>query len=416
MKANLPFNRQVNLSRLLFRYKLPYKCKLFVKFWLAIAIMAIILSGHSVLAQPDQNQEHPQLQDPLIPKGYGKRELTSFEQYRITKKVEELAQTATQEIAQGNIERGMQLWYRQLKLLRVLDRGREIVALGQVGAIAWRENRRQDVRQIAQRLMNIESENDSNNKLPNQLSSKLAMAYREIRYLDKSITIYQQILLEQRKTSQVSSFQDTLVILGELYLAIFDYDNAETIYQELLANTNNPKAQEAYLITLKNIYHYNQKLELAIATRNQLIQRYTKTPKSPLIPELQLANARDREQHQQTTIAIEDYQITLKTALKHQQLEIATQALNSIARIYQQQKNWQPAINSYQQLLALQNQANNYYGLINTYDTLGKLQLRLNRKAQAQTYLQQALSLAQSLKYRVTYFQNQLEKIKQSQT
>ena len=59
--------------------------------------------------------------DPVIPAGYGKRELSSFETYRIEKTIAELDQSAQAELQQGNQDQAFKLWYRQLKLTRAIS-------------------------------------------------------------------------------------------------------------------------------------------------------------------------------------------------------------------------------------------------------------------------------------------------------
>ena len=74
-----------------------------------------------------------------------------------------------------------------------------MTALGNIGAIAWKENRGEDLRNIADRLMLIQDELTSQESLSPDLLSKFATAYQQIRYLDKAVNIYQQILVKSRE-------------------------------------------------------------------------------------------------------------------------------------------------------------------------------------------------------------------------
>ena len=125
--------------------------------------------------------------DLLIPPGYGRRELTSFEQYRIEETIPELDRAAEAELEQGNDNEAMKLWYRRLMLTRALDPILEIEALGEIGAIAWKENRGTDVRNIAERLIAIEEE--SVGKISLDALDKLATAYQQVRYLVQQLTM-----------------------------------------------------------------------------------------------------------------------------------------------------------------------------------------------------------------------------------
>ncbi len=62
----------------------------------------------------------------------------------------------------------------------------------------------------------------------------MAKAYQQVRYLDKAINIYQQLLVNSKKADDLIAEQKNLEILGELYLARFDYQESADIYQELL--------------------------------------------------------------------------------------------------------------------------------------------------------------------------------------
>lgn len=385
-----------------------YKYQLIIYCCLAISSLT---GGNLAIAQPENYLEKIEGRDPLIPQAYGKRALSSWEKYRIKQKIQELEQTATLAIEQDEIDRAMKLRYRQLNLIRVLDTTAEIKALAQVGAIAWSENRRQDLRNIAQRLVDIEAESTEKNQVSLKMAHQLAIAYQEIHYTDRAIAIYQQILAKQKPAGNVLVTQETLATLGRLYLAIFDYENARVIYQQLLTNASNQQQQETYLLTLIKIQENSGKLDQAIANRNRLISQYLPQKKLSAIAHLKMAIARDYQTLQHSKLAINTYQEAWQISLKTKQLEISSNALNSLGQIYQQENLWQQAIWNYQQLIPIQEQANNYYGLINTYDTLGKINLQLKQNSAAKKYFQQGLSLAKTLNHQTEYFNHQLNQI-----
>jgi tetratricopeptide (TPR) repeat protein len=385
----------------------------------SLNMIGYFASSEIAIAQPKPIQSlMVDRDDPLIPAGYEKRELTSFEKYRLERAITQLNQTAQVELEKDNQDQAFKLWYRQLRLTRVLDRETEIKNLGNIGAIAWEENRGADVRNFANRLIEIQGEIASENKLTSDLSDNLGKAFRQLRYLDQATNIYQQNLTNSRKNNNLIVQEKNLQALGKVYLARFDYQNAANIYQQLLTLSNQKTEANnqvnIYLNTLINIYEQTKQIDKAIATRKSLIQKYNTAQESNKIPALKIAIARDYETAKQLDKAIKTYNNSLELAVKTQQLAIASEALTRLAILYQQNKQVNLAISTYNKLLQVQQQTYNYYGLINTYDTLGKIHLNLNQKAQAKQYFQQGLELAKSLNYQVEYFSNQINKLMSS--
>ena len=382
-----------------------------------LAVISFCSAQETALAQTQPaNPLAVQQSDPLIPSGYGQRALTSFEKYRIEKAIAELNQTAQAELKRGNADRAFKLWYRQLRLTRVIDTSAEIKALGEIGAIAWQENRGADVLNIAERLITIQKEITAKKPLSPNLLDKFAIAYQQVRYLEQAIAIYQQILANSRKAGDLIAEQKNLKILGKLYLARFDYHQAADVYQKLLtldpfANQESKQInrENFYLNTLIYIYDRTEQTNKAIATRRRLIKHYTETQQLNKIAAIKIAIGRNYETLKQSDHAIKAYNQAFDTASKTQQLAIASDALTRLGELYQQSDRANDAIATYAKLIQVQQQSYNHYGLINTYDTLGKIYLQLNQKAKAQQYFQQGLELAKSLNYKVEYFNNQIK-------
>ena len=358
--------------------------------------------------------------DPVIPSGYGKRELSSFEIYRIKKMIAELAQSAQAELQQGNQDQAFELWYRQLKLTRAISAEAEIKALGDIGAIAWQENRGLDLRNIAERLISLEGEISAKKPLSLDLLEKFATAYQQVRYLDQAIEIQTKITKVSRRKDNynLAVERSNFEVLGKLYLAKFDYQNAAKVYQTLLSLTDeqNPEfpsknKADLYLRSLINIYDRTGQTNQAITTKQHLIEHYTTTKKLNKIAKLKMAIARDYETLNKIPKAIEAYNLTWKMADQNQQLAIASDALTRLGELHQGRGQVPQAISAYTNLIEIQQQSYNYYGLINTYDTLGKIYLKSNQKIKAKQSFQRALELAQSLNYKVDYFNNQIKQV-----
>ena len=390
-----------------------------------IVFIALFLAVFQVFCVQKKILAQSQLANPLkteidssdlvIPSAYGQRELSSFEKYQIEKMIAELNQTANAELKQGNEDRAFELWYRQLKLTRAINAATEIQALGEVGAIAWQENRGSDVRNIAERLIKLEAEITAKTPLSPDLLNRFATAYQQVRYLDRQIDVQIKITKISRRADNynLTVEQENLEVLGELYLAKFDYQNAAKIYQTLLSFTDTKKAKsplktqaDLYLKTLVDIYDRTAQIDQAIATKQRLIEHYALS-KPEKIAELEIALAQDYQTLNQKERAVEAYNRAFEIASRIQRLATANDALTKLAELYQKSSRVDEAIASYTRLLDIQQQSYDYYGLINTYDALGKIYLKLEQ-ARAKYYFQQGLKLAQTLNYKVPYFNQQI--------
>lgn len=385
---------------------------------LSFGIFSVVCVEEEILAQTrsanplfvEINQS-----DPLIPAGYGKRSLTSFEQYRLQKEISRLDQTAVEQLKQNNQDEAFKQWYRYLKLSRVLSHELEIKHLGKVGAIAWQSNRGLEVRNIAERLVALQVELSPEESVPVSLLESFAKAYQQVRYIDKAIAIYQQSLDNSITTNDLIAKQKYLETLGRLYLSRFDYANGADIYQELLTLAEKKPQQEKqiafYLNTLIKIYDRTGATSKAILFRRRLIKQYAKSQNLAKIPVLEIAIANDYKTLEQEPQAIKAYQRTVAVASMTEQLAIASDALISLGKIYQTNMVLEQAVKTYRKLLQIQQKSYNYYGLMDTYDTLGKIHIASNQKTKAKQNFQAALMLAKSLDYKVKYFSQRIRQL-----
>ncbi|MEO1341184.1 MAG: tetratricopeptide repeat protein, partial [Cyanobacteria bacterium J06635_13] len=213
-----------------------------------------------VLAQPETSNPLEvgiDQSDPVIPLGYGRRELSAFEIRRIEQEMAQLNRAAKAELQQGNGKEAFRLWYRQLKLASAVNKVTEIETLGKVGAIAWKENRGEDLRNIANRLITIESTIKTDELSP-ELQKELAAAYQRVRYLEQAIAIYEQILAQNEQQENSQATAKNWETLGKLYLAQFNYPSAASSYEKLLelaqTKPNLNLRTSLYLTTLADIY------------------------------------------------------------------------------------------------------------------------------------------------------------------
>ncbi len=360
--------------------------------------------------------------DPLLPPATARRELTHLEKKQLKNAIVEIDREAQNQLSQRNIEPAFELWFRRLRLQRAIGLPEEIADLGRIGAIAWQENRGEELRIIARRLDVIEQEITAEKERDLELFTNLGNVYQQVRYLDRAVNIYEQILTEVRQQDNAALEEKFLVILGELYLAKFDYVQAGVIYEELLAITpqdvNNlprdePDLQENYLLKLKTIYDSSAQPEKAIIVKEQLVQKYSDRERPEQIASIKISLAKDYQAIDEIELAQLSYQEAYILAQNLQQIALANEALEKLAILYQTNNQLTLATQTYLQLFDIQEQANNAYALLEICDRLGKLYLLQNDYNQALYFYRRGLEFAQLLNYRTAFFQNQINQVNQ---
>lgn len=352
--------------------------------------------------------------DPLLPAI--NRSLSPMEQRILREALGEMNEQAKTEFEAGNQEEAFDIWYRFLRLHQHLSPLEEIETLGQVGGIAWESMRGADVQIITKRLTAIQQKAEKKIPLTPELLTAFATAYGQVHSLDNSLNIYQKILENNRQQEDLQAQEETLNILGGLYLAKFNYAKAAEIYELLLdlaeAQQNN-YTQGLYLQELAKIYSQAANPENAVRIKEDLANNYLETKNLLAIPPLKIAIADDYATLGQAEKASENYQEAFSLAWSLQQFGAAGEALNKLAKLYRDNNQKDYALRIYNELIKVEQQSYNYYGLMQTYDLIGQLYLENKNYQQALSYFKQALTLARTLKYQEDYFSSQIQKVNQ---
>jgi tetratricopeptide (TPR) repeat protein len=363
--------------------------------------------------------------DPLLPQPPVKRPLSPLEKRRIREGTIELDTQAQTLLEAGNEDEAFALWYRELRLQRVLSRLEEISALGRVGAIAWEKNRSADLTIITQRLVEIEQQATAEAELSPQLLTSFGQAYQQLRELDRAINIYQEILTDARQQNDANTERTTLKTLGKLYLAKFDYLQAASIYEELLSfaqqeqketvnsREDNSSTAETYLRQLIEIYNQSLQPAKALPLKQQLAEKYLKDRQIEQLAPLKIAIADDYQAMKQLQKASQNYQEAYTLALSLQQFALAGDALQKLAELHHISQQPDKALQAYQKLLVVNQNSYDYYGLMNTYDRMGQIYWEQANYPLALSAYERGLTVAQSLNYRVDYFTTQITKTKE---
>jgi tetratricopeptide (TPR) repeat protein len=350
--------------------------------------------------------------DPLLPAI--SRPLSPMEHRLLREALVEMDGQAKAEFAAGNQEGAFEIWYRFLRLHQHLSPLEEIEALGKVGAIAWDAMRGADVPIITKRLTLIQKKAERKVPLTPEFLTALATAYGQVHSLDNSLDIYQKVLQNNRQAGDFKAQEETLNVLGGLYLAKFNYAKAAEIYEILLDMAeaqNNAYTQGLYLQELAKIYSQAANPENAVRIKEDLANNYLKTQKLLAIPPIKIAIADDYATLGQAEKASENYQEAFSLAWSLQQFGAAGEALQKLAKLYQDNNQKDYALRIYNELIKVEQESYNYYGLMQTYDSIGQIYLEEKNYQQALTYLKQALTIARTLKYQEDYFSSQIQKV-----
>jgi tetratricopeptide (TPR) repeat protein len=345
------------------------------------------------------------------------RPLSEFEQNRLKTALQELEEQAQAKLKEGKDDEAFTIWYRQIRLTRALGTVAEIEALTRVGAIAWEKSRNQEINNINERLVNLESENKlKNGQIKPDLLPLFAQAYETIHSLDKSIEIYQQILTNARQEQNQEQIKFALDKLGQFYLVKFDYFSAEPVYKELLtiARENQDFLQEGvYLRKLAEINSELTKPENAVIYKQALAENQVKNQQLANLPLLKIQIGDDYKLLDKPEEATKNYQEAFNLALSLQQISIAGDALKKLAQLYEDYQYPDFALTIYQELIKIEQQSYNLYGLMNTYDSIAKIYVQQENYRQALPWLEKGLEIADHLKYKQDYFLTKIQGVKQ---
>lgn len=395
-----------------------------VQLLFCIATLWLGLSG-ATLAQPAETNPPNPLEldttgDPLLPNPPVERPLSPLERRRLREDLNQLNNQAAAELRAGNLEAAFDIWYREIRLRRVLGgRLAEVKTLGRVGEIAWSRNAKSQVQLITKRLETIQQNAEEEGELDPELLGALGQAYRQVRVPRNALAIYEQILADARQQGDLDTQAETLETIAQLHLAWFDYPQAAAIYEELLAIAQARRdrvAEVNYLQELLNIYKQSQEPENALRIKERLVESYLNQENYTQIPALKIGIGADYEALNQPEKASQSYQEAYALAWSSQQFAYASDALEKLAQLYLSYDQPDYALQVYETLIIVEQQSYNYYGLMQAYDQMGQIYLTQNKYAQALDAFQKGLELARSLQYRETHFARQIEKVNQEET
>lgn len=408
------------------------------------------LAGSAAIAQ----QVSPQLRqsflagplaeprDPLLPVIEVDRPLSPLELSAVANGIEQLNQTAQQQLAAGNEDQAFELWRRELRLRRLLGPVEEFNAISRVAELAWSNQRAVDVQlltlrtreiwETVQATLGLEPETEEFAEIPADESAParllasgdaqsdlavlgaIAQAFATLRDIDSTVDVYSQLieLAGQQGIDPTPQRQ----ALAELHLAWFQFADAADIYLALLqtARTNGNQTQEvAYLQRL--VYSYQQADSYANAARAQtdLLSLYQAQGEEEKLAELLLAIAQNYRRLNLPDNAIAYYRSAYSAAQRFDQFSFSAQVLKDLGALYQSLALTDEALGAYNLLVPVEQQAYNSYGVMNAYNSIGLLQRQQGNDFEALKAFERALVLADQLNIRQDYFIEQIESLTQ---
>ena len=352
--------------------------------------------------------------DPLLPRTDRRRRLTDAERAALSVALEQLNTEAAAKLQAGDRMGAFEIWYRELRLRRYIGPLSEVQALGRVGAIALQQNSRQDVQIITKRLQIIQQELQKQPPVELELLRSLGTAYRQVNAPQLAVGIYEQILALARSQQDIPTVEATLLALVEMNLSYFDYIKATDNYRELLrmAEERSDRVKQiAYLKQLAYIYDQAKQHQMAIKTKQQLIELSVTEQDLMQVSEVHLSIGANYEALGLLEPAAQNYQEAYTLAYQGAMFNRAAEALQKLANLFQSSNQAQQALSVYQILVSVNALAKDSYGIMNAYDQMGKLYLSLNDFPQALNAFQQGLEIAKQLQYREAYFSQQIEQV-----
>jgi tetratricopeptide (TPR) repeat protein len=372
--------------------------------------------------------------DPLIPFDYKDRSLTNQERQEIMAAANRLMAVGATKLQQGDRIGAFEAWNRELRFRRLLGPlAAEVRALGRVGDIAWRENEQTQLRYITKRLDDILAKNqlaknstakmegeseaaqtitESDLKTRIRLLEELGLAYQLVRLPKTAAGIYEQVLANARKRNDSLELEATLITLGQLHLAWFDYASAAKTYQELLGRAQNRQDlfnQPIYLSQLAYIHEQAKQPKEAIPYQEQLVAFYEQINNPEPIPSLKIKIADNYRLIEQLDQAEINYQVAYKLSTPQKQFGNAGDALRKLGEMYRSKDRLDSALRMFYFLVLVEQQAYNAYGAMNAYDQMGQVHALRKEYPQAIAAFQKGLNIARRLKIRENYFNHQIQ-------
>jgi tetratricopeptide (TPR) repeat protein len=345
-----------------------------------------------------------------------RRSLNDLEKEKLRSALDALHAKGQVLFAQKKSDEAFLIWFRELRLRRLLGFREEIFALAKTGEVAWQNNRTRDLRDITERLQIIQTkiQPQSNPATPSplfdeasfpELNEYLAIAYQVLRAPQLALSIYEPRLQALRSNSLPNTLPNnplelfkTLNSIGLIHLDWFRYTKAQRTYQdlrELSRLAQNPASEALYLIQLTYIAEQNHQPKDAIGPLQDLITLYAAQPQ--VQPALTLRLAENYDKAQDPDNAEKNYQTTFTLSQTLSQNSYGSSALFALGDLYRRTDRFPAAEQVYDFLVDSEQAVYNLHNAMKASDFLGQMRDRQQNYPGAIAAYEQATALAQRL-------------------
>ena len=377
--------------------------------------------------------------DPLFPDRT--RLLGELGRAELRSTLDGLSAEANRLLANKKLDDAFQIWFRELRLRRILGNQEEIFALARIGEIAWQNNRTRDLRDITERLQKIQIKISALTNLPPtnsaptsesiltpppesraELNEYLALAYQVVRSPQLALSIYEP-RLQQLRDAQASLENNplegfkTLNSIGLVHLDWFRYEKASRTYSELLqlARLTNDRSLEAlYLIQLTYIAEQRRTYKDAIDSLEALLNLYATQPE--IQPALYLRLAENQDADRALGLAETNYQKAFTLSQTLSQSSYGSTALFKLADLYRRTDRPTDAAQVYDYLVDAEQAVYNLHNAMKAADLLGQMRSTQKDHQGAISSYEQALALARTLAIAPEPIQTRLDLARKSLT
>ncbi|MDJ1182214.1 tetratricopeptide repeat protein [Roseofilum casamattae] len=375
-------------------------------YWLVLCGLTFLFAVGITDARADDR-----LLDPLLPEDSKNRSLTPQEPEQLGGDLDDLDRRARELLRAGNRLEAFALWQRELMLRQGLGNIAEVRALARVGDIAWSEGELTMVRQVTNRLDEIQAIAEPEEI---ELWRELARAYDSIRSPQSAIAVYQRLLEYAIAESNPPMQAEMLNQIAQTHLNWFDCKSAIPAWQNVLQfaiEIEDISVQDNAYQQLAYCYDETGDVEATIESRLARVDLAYQLGDLAAVPREQITIGDRYQTLGKLQTAAQLYEQAYLTAFELQHLGQASTALQRLSQLYRDREQWSETLAVYRSLLAVQAQGYDAYGMMNTYGRMADVYVIVEQPDRARAALERGLKLARQLRLNPDRFLKAIEQL-----
>ena len=383
---------------------------------IATALLLITQAGYAQRLDPelkasflaDPLSDNPR--DPLLPTPAVERDLSPLEILDLEAGLTRLDQEARILLRGDDVDEAFERWMREARLQRFFGVDAELEALERISQFAWDAQRSTEVRLLSARVRQLLPTIEEDEARLTQIAG----ISETLRDTTTTAAAYRQLAALAAEQGDGVTQRQRLEQLAAFHLEWFEFPEAATVYEQLLADAtarNAVEQQIAYLEEVIYSYQSNESYAQAIQAQTDLLALYRSEGQVEREPALEVAIARNYRALNQPENAIDYYRLAYSTAQRLQQYGYSSTVLQDLGELYTSLNRYEDAVSMYNLLVNVEQQSYNHYGIMDAYDHLGQIYRSQGDKTNARVAFTAGLAFAEALDYRQDYFQEQIETV-----